>query len=124
MWGVLLRDLSSHLSEFQKKPRKTPNDYVDKEQSRFEPGTSHLPARVGLGWVVDFEANCPLVGPGPIEVVPSVGVFPRDPSPYLREFRKEKHGKLRTASPTGVCTRHLPSSSFERSHSNTELLPV
>ena len=88
MWGVLLRDLSSHLSEFQKKPRKTPNDYVDKEQSRFEPGTSHLPARVGLGWVVDFEANCPLVGPGPIEVVPSVGVFPRDPSPYLSEFRR------------------------------------
>ena len=34
----------------------------------------------------DFKANCPLVGPGPIESVPSVEVFLRDPSPYLHEF--------------------------------------
>ena len=26
----------------------------------------------GLGWVVDFKANCSLVGPGPIGGVPSV----------------------------------------------------
>ena len=37
--------------------------------------------RVGLG--CRFQTNCPLVGPGPIGGVPSVGVFLRDPSPYL-----------------------------------------
>ena len=39
--------------------------------------------------VVGFKANCPLVGPGPIGGVPSVGVFLRDPSLYLREFRRK-----------------------------------
>ena len=41
-----------------------------------------------VGWLVGcrFESNCPLVGPGTIGGVPSVGVFLRDPSPYLCEF--------------------------------------
>ena len=30
------------------------------------------------------KANCPLVGPGTVGGVPSVEVFLRDPSPYLR----------------------------------------
>ena len=34
----------------------------------------------GLDWVVGFKTNCPLVGPGPIGGVPSVGVFQRDPT--------------------------------------------
>ena len=29
------------------------------------------------------KAKCHLVGPGPVGRVPSVGVFLRDPSPYL-----------------------------------------
>ena len=36
-----------------------------------------------------YESNCPLVGPGTIGGVPSVGVFLRYPSPYLREFRRK-----------------------------------
>ena len=39
--------------------------------------------------VVGFESNCPLVGPKTIGGMPSVGVFLRDPSPYLRVFRKK-----------------------------------
>ena len=39
--------------------------------------------------VVGVKANCPLVGPGPIGGMPSVGGLLRDPSPYLREFRKK-----------------------------------
>ena len=69
-----------------------------------------------------FESNCPLVGPGTIDGMPSVGVFLRDPSPYLREFRKN-HGKLRTARSTIVIkswTWYLPSTRFE--HRNTPLL--
>ena len=31
-----------------------------------------------------YESNCPLVGPGTIGGLPSVGIFLRDPSPYLR----------------------------------------
>ena len=42
--------------------------------------------------------NCPLVGPVPVGGVPSVEVFLRDPSQYLREF----HGKTRTARSTSV----------------------
>ena len=44
-----------------------------------------------VDWLVGcrLKANCPLVGPGPIGGVPSVGVFQRDPSPYLREFRRK-----------------------------------
>ena len=43
------------------------------------------------GWLVGcrLKADCPLMGPGPVEGVPSVGVFQRDPSPYLREFRRK-----------------------------------
>ena len=43
-------------------------------------------------WLVDFsvKANCPHVGPGPTDEMPSVGVFLRDPpNPYLREFRRK-----------------------------------
>ena len=35
-----------------------------------------------------FESNCPLVGPGTIDGVPSLGVFLRHPSP-LREFPRK-----------------------------------
>ena len=42
-----------------------------------------------LGWVVGFKANCLLVEPGPIGGVSSVVGFLRDPSPYLREFRRK-----------------------------------
>ena len=35
------------------------------------------------------KANCSLVGPGHIEEVPSVGIFLRDPSTYLRKFRRK-----------------------------------
>ena len=35
-----------------------------------------------------FKANSPLVGPGPIGSVPSAGVFLKDPSPNLHEFRR------------------------------------
>ena len=34
-----------------------------------------------------LKVNCPLLGPGPTGGVPSVGVFLRDPSLYLRKFR-------------------------------------
>ena len=36
-----------------------------------------------------IKANCPLVRPGPIGDVPSVGVFLRDPSPYIREVSEK-----------------------------------
>ena len=43
---------------------------------------------VKVDWlVVGFKANCPLVVPGPIGEMPSVGIFLRDFSPYLCEFR-------------------------------------
>ena len=40
----------------------------------------------GLGY--RFKANCPLMGSGPVGGVPSVGVFIRDPNPYLRVSEK------------------------------------
>ena len=40
------------------------------------------------------KANFPLVGPEPIEEVSFVGVFLRDPSPYLREFRRKPRKTL------------------------------
>ena len=46
-----------------------------------------LRKRVGLGCRI--KANCPLVRPGPVRIVPSVGVFLRDPSLYLREFLRK-----------------------------------
>ena len=42
---------------------------------------------VGLG--CRFKVSCPLVGPRPMVGLPSVGVFLRDSSPYLYEFRKK-----------------------------------
>ena len=46
--------------------------------------------RQRIDWLVgcSVKANCPLVGPGPVGEVSSVGVFLRDPSPYVREFRR------------------------------------
>ena len=42
---------------------------------------------------VGFKANCPLVGPGPIGGMPSVGVLLREPTPYLRRKpRKTPNG--------------------------------
>ena len=44
------------------------------------------------GWMLvscRLKANSPLVGFGPIGGVPSVEVFLRDPSSYLREFRRK-----------------------------------
>ena len=43
-------------------------------------------------WLVGsrFKTYYPLVSPGPVGGVPSMaGVFLRDPSPYLREFRRK-----------------------------------
>ena len=36
-----------------------------------------------------LKANCPLVGPWTEGGVPSVGVFLKDPRPYLRKFRRK-----------------------------------
>ena len=36
-----------------------------------------------------IKANCPFVGPKPVRGMPSMGVFIRDPSPYLPEFRRK-----------------------------------
>ena len=36
-----------------------------------------------------IKANCPLVGAGFVKKAPSMGVFLRDPSPYLREFGRK-----------------------------------
>ena len=84
--------------------------------------TSHLPSTsLVVVVVVVFNANCPLVGPGPIGGMPSVEVFLKDLIPYLRDFWKN-HGKLRTArlkSVTGILTWRLQSSSFECYHSAT-----
>ena len=40
-------------------------------------------------WAEGFKVNCPLMGPGRIGGVSSVGVFLRDPSQYLSEFRRK-----------------------------------
>ena len=40
-----------------------------------------------VGW--SLKANCLLMGPGPIGGVPSMRVFLRNPSPYLRKFRRK-----------------------------------
>ena len=37
-----------------------------------------------------FKANCSLMGPVPKLGVPSTGFFLRDPSKYLREFRRKR----------------------------------
>ena len=41
-----------------------------------------------LGGVVGFKTNCPQLTTPPTGV-PSMGVFLRDPNPYLREFRRK-----------------------------------
>ena len=43
------------------------------------------------GWLVGCwdKANCPHVGAEPMGGMPSVEVFLKDPSPYLREFRRK-----------------------------------
>ena len=67
-----------------------------------------------------FKANCPLVGPGPIGAVPSMGGLSKGSCIYA-SFR-EKHGKLQTSrstSATRVRTWHFPSTSFERYYSAT-----
>ena len=44
----------------------------------------------GYGCGCRFKSNCPIVGPMTRGGMPSRGgVFPRDPNPYLREFRSE-----------------------------------
>ena len=62
--------------------------------------------RIGAkGWLVGcrLKANCPLMRSGPIGGVSSMGIFQRDPSPYLYEFwKKKKHGKFRTARSASV----------------------
>ena len=55
--------------------------------------------RVGL--VYRIKANCPYVGPAPAGEVPSMVVFLKDPSLYLRKFRR-KQRKLRTARSTSA----------------------
>ena len=64
-----------------------------------------------------LKANCRLVGPRPIGGLLSVGVFLRDPNPYLREFRR----KPRKTPDSQVDKRdrglnpwHLSSSHFEK----------
>ena len=45
-----------------------------------------------------------------------MGVFLRDPGPYLREFRKKNNGKLHTSrstNETGHCTRDVSFTSLE-----------
>ena len=43
-----------------------------------------------LSWVVEFEANCPLMEPGSIGGMLFVWVFLKDPSPYIRENHQRK----------------------------------
>ena len=43
----------------------------------------------GCGCRGFFKSNCPLVVPGTVGDMPSVGVFLRDSNPYLREFRRK-----------------------------------
>ena len=63
-----------------------------------------------IGWlVVRFESNCPLVRPGTIGGVPSVGVFLRDPSPYLREFQGLIRENFTVLYPWSICREASPS---------------
>ena len=43
---------------------------------------------------VGVKADCLNIGPRPIGKLPSVGVFLRDPSPYLREFLYESEKSI------------------------------
>ena len=44
-----------------------------------------------IGWMDGYrcESNCPIVGPGIIGGMPSVGVILRHPNPYLRDFMRK-----------------------------------
>ena len=77
--GVFLRYPSPYLRDFRRKPRKTPHCYVDKRDRRL------------IVWLIGcrVKANCSLVGLGPVGGVQSVGIFLRDPSLYLLEFRRK-----------------------------------
>ena len=44
---------------------------------------------LSIGGGVDVNADCLKKGPMPMGGMPSVGVFLRDPSPYLRELRRK-----------------------------------
>ena len=50
---------------------------------------------VNFGWMdrCKFESNCPLVGPGTIGGMPSVGVILKDVNPYLHEFWRKLREK-------------------------------
>ena len=72
-----------------------------------------------LSWVVGLRPIVCMWDLSLQGIFPPWGIFLRDPSPYLSEFRRN-HGKLRTArstSATGFSTWYLPSSSLERYHS-------
>ena len=60
-----------------------------------------------------INANCPLEGPRPVGGVSSVGVFLRDPSPYLRKVQEkttENSERLGRQERLGIepGTSHLP----------------
>ena len=49
----------------------------------------YLVTQFGVLDGVGVKADCLNIGPRPIGGLPSVGVFLRDPSPYLRKFRRK-----------------------------------
>ena len=53
--------------------------------------------------IVGFKSNCPLVGPGTTDGVPSTGIFLRDPN-LIRIYASfgENHRKFRTARSTSA----------------------
>ena len=63
------------------------NDHNDKVCTGFEPTILFSTEELWCG--VGDKANCLKIGPRLIGGMPSVGVFLRDPSPYLREFRRK-----------------------------------
>ena len=74
--------------------------------------------RLDVGLCCRFKANCPLVGPGPIGRVPSVGGSFKWILARIYANFEENHRKLRTASLTSateVGTWHLESTNFESS---------
>ena len=58
---------------------------------------------IKINWLAGcrLKANCPLVEPGPIGSMPSVGVFLRDLSQYLHEFRRKPR-----KTPNGYVDKH------------------
>ena len=50
----------------------------------FQYFTAKVSANYSVTWMgCKIKSNCPLVGPGAVGGMPFVGVFLRDPSPYL-----------------------------------------